>query len=70
MADPAPKPEFDDPKLAAAVARLGATIAANPKKHQAEPPLPAKVYQLPLRPSAVRMRCEDLRKLEWERDRH
>ena len=54
MADPAPKPEFDDPKLAPAVARLGATIAANPKKHQAEPPLPAKVYQLPLWPEPVR----------------
>jgi hypothetical protein len=54
MADPEPKPEFTDPKLAAAVARLGATIAANPKKHQPEPPPPAKVYQLPLWPEPVR----------------
>jgi hypothetical protein len=54
MAESAPKPEFTDPKLAAAVARLGATIAANPKKHQPEPPPPAKVYQLPLWPEPVR----------------
>jgi hypothetical protein len=54
LADPEPKPEFIDPHLAAAVARLGATIAANPKKHAPELPPPAKVYQLPLWPEPVR----------------
>ena len=41
-------------KLAAAVARLGSAIAANPKKQQPEPSPPAKVYQLPLWPEPVR----------------
>ena len=60
MADPAPKPEFDDPKLAAAVARLGATIAANPKKHQAEPPLPAKGVSAPALAGAGQRNTEQL----------
>jgi hypothetical protein len=54
MADPKPKPEIIDPQLAKALDGLGAAIAANPTKHQPEPPATAKIVQFPLWPEPVR----------------
>jgi hypothetical protein len=57
MAEPAPKPDDNEDPAVNAARRLVATIAANSKNDEAEPPpvpAKAKVIQLPLWPEPVR----------------
>lgn len=54
MADTKPTPQIEDPQLAAALARLGAAMEANPAKEPPELPATAKIVQFPLWPEPVR----------------